>query len=75
MIYSDSLADEPSAVEARRSAPDQTGLGPIQPAVKWVPFLLMGIKNDGVTLDHKSSCSVEVKERAEVYLFFPSGPS
>jgi hypothetical protein len=57
----------------RFSAPIQTGPG-AHPA-----FCTMGLfprsKAAGRAVDHPPPSSVEVKERVELYLFFPSGPS
>jgi len=35
----------------------------------------LGIKWPGHGVDHPHPSSAEVKERVELYLFFPSGPS
>jgi hypothetical protein len=34
-----------------------------------------GVKRPGRGVDHPPSSSTEVKERVEIYLYFPSGPS
>ena len=46
-------------------------LGPIQPAIQWVP----GVKLPGRGVDHPLPSSVEVKERVELYIYSPFGPS
>jgi hypothetical protein len=43
-------------------------LGPTQPPVQWV-------KRPGRGADHRTPSSAEVKERVELYLYSPSGPS
>jgi hypothetical protein len=39
----------------------------------WVPFL--GVKQLGHGADHPPPSNTEVKERVELYLYSPSGPS
>jgi len=34
----------------------------------------LGVKRQGYGIDHPPSTGVEVKERVELYLYFPSGP-
>jgi hypothetical protein len=46
-----------------------------QPPIQWVPGLSPGIKRPGRGVDHKPPSSAEVKERVELYLFFPLGSS
>ena len=46
-------------------------LEPTQPPTLWLP----GVKRPGRGFDHPQSCIAEVKERVELYLFSPSGPS
>ena len=59
----------------RFSAPVQTGprTHPASYTVGTGSF--PGIKRPGRGVDHPSPSSVEVKERVELYLYFPSGPS
>jgi hypothetical protein len=61
-------------VGTRFSAPVQTGPGtnPASCTVGTGSFLR--VKRPGRDVNHPSS-SAEVKERVEVYLYFPSGPS
>jgi hypothetical protein len=47
-------------------------LGPTQPPIQGVPGLL-GVKRPGCGVHHPSSA--RVKERVELYLYCPSGPS
>jgi len=35
----------------------------------------VGVKRPGRGVDHPPTSSAEVKERVELYLYFPSGPS
>jgi hypothetical protein len=63
-------------VRARFSFPVQTGPG-ANPA-----FYTMGtgsvsqeVKRPGREVDHPPSSSARVKERVELYLYYPSGPS
>jgi len=44
-----------------------------QPPVQWVPGLSRGVKRPGGGVDHPFSA--EVKERVELYLYSPCGPS
>ena len=41
----------------------------------WIPRLFPGVKRPGRCVNHPPSCSSEVKERVELYLYSPSGPS
>jgi hypothetical protein len=50
-------------------------LGPAQPPVQWVPGHSPGVKRPGRGVDHPPPSSTEVKERIELYLYSPSGPS
>jgi hypothetical protein len=46
-------------------------LGPTQPPIQWVP----GVKRPGRGVDHPPPSSAELKERVELELCSPSGPS
>jgi len=50
-------------------------VGPTQPATQWVPGLFPGAKRPGRDVDHTPPSSAEVKERVELYLYSPFGPS
>jgi hypothetical protein len=52
-------------------------LGPTQPPIQWVLGLSGGggVKRPGRGVDHPPPSSAGVKERVELYLCFPSGPS
>ena len=55
--------------------PSRLGLGPTQPPIQWVPGLSRGESSRGVVLTTPPPSSTEVKERVELYLYCPSGPS
>ena len=55
--------------------PSRPVLGPTQPPIQWVPGLFHGVKRPGRGVNHLPPFSAEVKERVELYLFSPSGPS
>jgi hypothetical protein len=55
--------------------PSRPALGPTQPPVQWVSGNSLGVKRPGRGVDHPPPSSAEVKERAELYLNSPSGPS
>jgi len=56
--------------------PSRPALGPTQPFVKWVPgFFFPGVKGPRHGVDYTNSFDTEVKERVEVYLYSPHGPS
>jgi hypothetical protein len=55
--------------------PSKRNLGPNQPPIKWVQGLFPGMKWPGSGVDHSPPSSAEVKERVELYLYSPSGPS
>ena len=59
-------------VEARFSAPVQTALWPTLYSGYRV---LTGVKRPGPGVDHPPQSSAEVKERVELYLYSPCGPS
>ena len=53
------------------STPVQTGPGPTQPPVQWVPGLYRGKERPGSAADHSPPSSTEVKERVELHLYSP----
>jgi hypothetical protein len=55
--------------------PSIVALRSTQPPIKWVPGPFPGVKWPGCGVDHPPQSSTEVKERVEVYLCSPSGPS
>ena len=56
--------------------PSRPVLGPIQPLVRWVQGMFRGVKAAGTwRWPPITPFSAEVKERMEVYRYFPSGPS
>jgi len=62
-------------VGARFSAPVQTGRGahPASYTIRTGSF--PGVKRPGRGVDHPPTSSAEVKERVELHLYSPSGPS
>jgi hypothetical protein len=66
-------------IESRRerdfSHPFSSALRPTQTPAQWVPGLFPGLKLPGRVVDHQPASSAEVKERVELYLCSPSGPS
>jgi hypothetical protein len=50
-------------------------LRPTQPPMQWVNESFPGIKRPRRGVDHPHSSGAEVKERVELYLYSPSGPS
>ena len=77
--YSDSLRAGRSGdripVQARFSAPVQTGPGTHSALYTRRTGLFPGVKRPGRGVDHPSPSSAEVKERIELYLCSTSGPS
>jgi len=62
-------------VGVRFSASVQTGLGPTQPPVQWVPVLYRGKERPGHDADPSPPSSAEVKKKwSYAYLYFPYGP-
>ena len=55
--------------------PSKPALGPTQPPILWVQSLFPGVKRPGRGVDHLPKSNTEVKERVELYLYCPSGPS
>jgi hypothetical protein len=51
--------------------PSRRALGPAQPPTQQVP----GVKRPGRGVDHPPPSSARVKERVELHLYSPSGPS
>jgi len=64
-------------IESRFSAPVQTGAGAHPSSYTMGSRYYPGVKGQGQGpgVDHLLSCSAEVKERVELYLYSPSGPS
>ena len=54
--------------------PSRPTQGPTHPPIQWRPGL-PGVKRSGLGVDHPPPSSAEVKERVELYLFSPHGPS
>jgi hypothetical protein len=55
--------------------PTRPALGPNQPPVQCLPDLFPVIKRPECGVNQPFLCSAEVKEREELYLYSPSGPS
>jgi len=62
-------------VGARFSAPVQTGPGAHPASYAMDTESFPGVKQPGRGVDHPTPSSAEVKERVELYLYSPSGPS
>jgi len=62
-------------VGARSSEPAQTGLEAHPASYTKGTGSFPGVKRLGRGFDHPPSFSTEVKERVELYLYSPSGPS
>jgi hypothetical protein len=60
-------------VEARFSAPVQTGPGDHPTSGKMGTGSLPGVKRTGRSVDHPPPSSTEVKEITEIYLYDPFG--
>ena len=60
---------------ARYSAPFQTGPGAHPASCTVGTGLFPGVKWPGRGVNHPSTSSAEVKERVELYLYSPFGPS
>jgi hypothetical protein len=55
--------------------PSRLAMGATQPPTKCASYLFPGVKAAGGGDDHPSTSSGEVKERVQLYLYSPSGPS
>ena len=55
--------------------PSRPALESTQPPKPWVPSLSLGVNRPGRGLVHSPPPSAEDKERVELYIYFPSGPS
>jgi hypothetical protein len=60
---------------ARFSAPVQTGPGACPASYTMGTGSFPGVKRPGPGVDHLPPSSVKVKERIEIYLYSPYGPS
>jgi len=60
---------------AKFSAPVQTGSGAHPASYTMGTESFPGVKRPGRGVDHPPQYSAEVKERVELYLYSPSGPS
>jgi hypothetical protein len=54
--------------------PSRLVLGPTQPRTQWVLGFFTGSKAAGCGVNHPLLSSAEVKERVELYVYFPSRP-
>jgi len=77
--YSDSLragrSGDRISVETRFSAPVQNGPGAHPASCTTGTGSFPGVKPSGRGVDHPPPSRAEVKERVELYLYSPSGPS
>jgi hypothetical protein len=64
-----------SPVEARFSSPVHTGPGSHPASYTMGTGSVLGVKRPGRGVNHPPPPSAEVKERVELYLFSPFGPS
>ena len=55
--------------------PSRPALGPTQPPTQWLPGVTAEVKRPGSGVDHPPPSRAEVKERVELYICSPSGPS
>ena len=62
-------------VTARFSAPVQTGHGVHPATYTTITVSFPGVKRPGRGVDHPPQSSAEFKERVELHLYSPSGPS
>jgi hypothetical protein len=62
-------------VGARLSAPVQSGPGSYPVSCTMGTGSFPAVKLSGLGVDHPPPFSIEFKERVELYLYFPSGPS
>ena len=60
---------------ARFPAPIQTGPGAYLASYTMGTGSFLGVKSPGRGVDHISTTSAEIKERVQLYLYSPSGPS
>jgi hypothetical protein len=50
-------------------------LGPSKPPIQWVRSHSQGVKRPGLGVDHALPSSTEVKDKVELYFYYPSGTS
>jgi hypothetical protein len=55
--------------------PSRPALGTTQPPLRWISGVFPGVKRSGRVVDIPTPSNAEVKERVELYLYSPSGPS
>jgi len=68
-------SEDQNPVEARFSAPLQTGPGAHPASYTMGTGSFLGVKRSGCGIDYPPPSSAEVKERVDLYLYSPSGPS